>query len=123
MRTVRKIGKKLYSNGMVAKLTVIFFIFLCLMVGTSLILLPWLNTSRFSDWGDNYFLVILAQKTGWTVLQEAVTSGWVRGAITGLGIINLLMAFWEIANFRRGVRELELENRGISHRKEVKSNL
>lgn len=108
---------------MVAKLTVIFFIFLCLMVGTFLILLPWLSSARFSDWGDNYFLNVLAQKTGWTILQNAVASGWVRGAVTGLGILNLLMAFWEIANFSRGVKNLELENRGIAHGAEIKNNL
>lgn len=107
---------------MVAKLTVIFFILLSLMVGTFLVLLPWLNTSRFSDWGDNYFLAVLARETGWTVLQNAVSSGWVRGAVTGLGILNLLMAFWEIANFNRGVKRLEMENRGIVPDKKFENN-
>lgn len=107
---------------MVARLTVIFFILLCLMVGTFLVLLPWLNTSRFSDWGDNYFLAVLAQKTGWTFLQNAVSSGWVRGAVTGLGILNLLMAFWEIANFSRGVKKLEMENKGIVSGENLKNN-
>ena len=80
------------------------------MVGTFLVLLPWLRLSQMGDWGDNYLLVTLAQKTGLTFLQKAVASGWVRGAVTGLGILNLLMAFWEIANFGRGVQSLEQEN-------------
>ena len=95
---------------MVAKLTVIFFILLCLMVGTFLVLLPWLRLNQIGDWGDNYLLAALAQKTGLTILQKAVASGWARGAVTGLGILNLLMAFWEIANFGRGVKILEQEN-------------
>ncbi|MGI8470509.1 MAG: hypothetical protein ACR2N3_18885 [Pyrinomonadaceae bacterium] len=100
---------------MVAKLTVIFFILLCLMVGTSLVLLPWLNLNKFGDWGDNYLLAVIAQKTGWIVLQKAVASSWIRGAVTGLGILNLFMAFWEIANFSRGVKMLEQENGGIKN--------
>ena len=67
------------------------------------------------DWGDNYLLVVFAQKTGLTVLQKAVASGWVRGAVTGLGILNLIMAFWEIANFGRGVKTLEQENGKIKN--------
>jgi hypothetical protein len=30
----------------------------------------------------------------------------VRGAVTGLGLVNFALAFWEIANFRRTVRAL-----------------
>ena len=98
---------------MVAKLTVIFFIIGCLMIGTFLILLPWLTLNGLGDWGDNYLLILLSQKTGFAGLQKAVASGWVRGAVTGLGILNLFMAFWEIANFSRGVKTLEQENNGV----------
>ncbi|MGI8555866.1 MAG: hypothetical protein ACR2LT_05870, partial [Pyrinomonadaceae bacterium] len=85
------------------------------MVGTFLVLLPWLTLNGFSDWGDNYLLTLITQKTGLTILQKAVASSWMRGAVTGLGILNLLMAFWEIANFNRGVKNLEQENRGLSN--------
>lgn len=98
---------------MVAKLTVIFFIIGCLLIGTFLILLPWLTLNGLGDWGDNYLLILLSQKTGFAGLQKAIASGWVRGAVTGLGILNLVMAFWEIANFSRGVKMLEQENNGV----------
>jgi len=91
------------------------------MVGSFLVLLPWMTLNGFGDWGDNYLLTWLAQKTGWLALQSAVASGWVRGAVTGLGVLNLLMAFWEIANFSRGVKRLELENRGIMPSGELKN--
>ncbi|MGI9034672.1 MAG: hypothetical protein ACR2GD_01415 [Pyrinomonadaceae bacterium] len=100
---------------MVTKLTVIFFILLCLMVGTFLILLPWLSLNGVGDWGDNYLLILIAQKIGIPALQKAVASAWVRGAVTGLGLLNLLMAFWEIANFSRGVKTLEQENSGVKN--------
>lgn len=71
--------------------------------------LPWIPQGTFglSDWGNNYFLVYAAHKTGMQGLQQAVSSGWVRGAVTGLGMLNLLIAFWEIAHFRQTVRGLQ----------------
>ena len=99
--------KKRYNAPMVARLTVIFFIILCLEAGIALTLLPWLSFGGLGDWGDNYLLAVLAEKTGLPVLQKAVSSGWVRGAVTGLGILNLFIAFWELAHFNRSVRILE----------------
>ena len=74
-----------------------------------LILLPWVPQGMFglSDWGNNYFLVYAAHKTGFQGLQQAVASGWVRGAVTGLGLLNLFIAFWEIGHFRQTVRALQ----------------
>jgi hypothetical protein len=94
---------------MSSKLTVLFYIFLCLEVGVMLTFLPWLPQGTFglSDWGNNYFLVYAAHKTGFQGLQQAVSSGWVRGAVTGLGMLNLLIAFWEIGHFRQTVRSLQ----------------
>jgi hypothetical protein len=92
---------------MAAKLSVIFYIVLCLEVGIVLTLLPWYSPFGLSDWGDNFFLLYAAQKTGLQGLQHAVSSGWIRGAVTGLGLLNLGIAVWEIAHFRQTVRALE----------------
>jgi hypothetical protein len=88
---------------MSAKLSVIFYIVLCLEIGIVLALLPWIPQGflGLSDWGNNYFLLYAARKTGFYGLQSVVASGWVRGAVTGLGILNLGMAFWEIFHFRQ----------------------
>jgi hypothetical protein len=91
---------------MAAKLSVIFYIVLCLEVGIVLTLLPWYSPFGLSDWGDNFFLLYAAQRTGLQGLQHAVSSGWVRGAVTGLGLLNLGIAVWEIAHFRQTVRAL-----------------
>jgi hypothetical protein len=92
---------------MAAKLSVVFYILLCLEVGIVLTLLPWYSPFGMSDWGDNFFLLYAAQKTGLYSLQHAVSSGWIRGAVTGVGLLNLGVAFWEIAHFRQTVRALE----------------
>ncbi len=94
---------------MSARLTVIFYIILCLEVGLVLTLLPWIPHGflGLSDWSDNYFLLYAAQKAGLQGLQRVVSSGWVRGAVTGLGLLNLGMAFWEMAHFKQVVQALQ----------------
>jgi hypothetical protein len=102
---------------MSAKLSVIFYIILCLEIGLVLTLLPWWSHPfGLSDWGDNFFLVYAAHKTGLQGLQMAVSSGWVRGAVTGLGVLNLCIAFWEMAHFRQTVRALQ-ENHATTPRR------
>jgi hypothetical protein len=93
---------------MSAKLSVIFYIILCLEIGIVLTLLPWIPQGflGLSDWGNNYFLLYAARKFGFG-LQSVVASGWVRGAVTGLGLLNLGMAFWEIFNFKHTLHALE----------------
>lgn len=92
---------------MAAKLSVIFYIVLCLEVGIVLTLLPWYAPFGLSDWGDNFFLLYAAQKTGLQGLQHAVSSGWVRGAVSGLGLLNLGIAVWETTHFSQTVRALQ----------------
>jgi hypothetical protein len=94
---------------MSAKLSVIFYIILCLEIGLFLTVLPWWPQGMWglSDWGNNYFLLYATRKTGILGLQAVVASGWVRGAVTGVGLLNLGIAFWEIFNFKQTVRVLQ----------------
>jgi hypothetical protein len=94
---------------MSARLSVIFYIILCLEIGLFLTVLPWWPQGMLgiSDWGNNYFLLYAAQKTGLHSLQAVVASGWVRGAVSGVGLLNLGIAFWEIFNFKRTVAVLQ----------------
>jgi hypothetical protein len=94
---------------MSAKLSVIFYIILCLEIGLVLTLLPWIpqGTLGLSDWGNNYFLLYAARKTGMHALQAVVASGWMRGAVTGVGLLNICIAFWEIFHFPQTVRALD----------------
>lgn len=98
---------------MSARLTVIFYIILCLEVGIVLTFLPWIHVLPYlpsfglGDWGDNYFLLYAAQKTGLQGLRPVIASGWVRGAVSGVGVLNLFIAFWEMTHFRQTVRALQ----------------
>jgi hypothetical protein len=95
---------------MTSRLSVIFYIILCLEIGIVLTILPWIPHDwlglGLGDWGNNYFLLVAAHKAGYGV-QRVVASGWVRGAVSGLGILNLGMGIWELINFRQTVRALD----------------
>src|SRR5260370_21189356 len=96
---------------MSSRLSVIFYIILCLELGAALVVLPWIPYGwlglSLSDWGNNYFLVMAARNTGLYGLQGLVASGWVRGAVSGLGGFNLAMGFCEFFHFRQTVRALD----------------
>jgi hypothetical protein len=99
---------------MSARLTVVFYIILCLEVGLVLTFLPWIHVLPFlpsfglGDWGDNYFLLYATQKAGLQGLRPIIASGWVRGAVSGVGVLNLVIAFWEMTHFRQTVRALQV---------------
>jgi len=84
---------------MSAKLTVIFFILICFQVGVLLAVLPWTNY-----WSDNFFLIYLANHVNWAA--DIIMSGYTRGAVTGLGLTNILIGISEIANFKKTVQAL-----------------
>ncbi len=91
---------------MITKITVVLFAMVCLLLGVLLILVPWVDL-RVGDWSDNYLLALAVETTGLPILKTIVSSAWVRGAVTGLGIFNIVIAFWEIANFRQSVEILD----------------
>ena len=57
-----------------------------LEVGLLLIVLPW---SAF--WARNYFAET------WPALRPIVTNNFVRGAVSGLGIVNLVVGFADLS--------------------------
>lgn len=75
----------------------------------------------FGDWGNNYFLLYAARTTGIQGLQAVVASGWVRGAVSGVGLLNLGIAFWEIFNFKRTVAALQNETAPKPAKNDVRS--
>jgi len=99
---------------MSSRLSVIFYIILCLEIGIVLTVLPWVPHGwlGLSDWSNNYFLLLAAHKAGYGV-QRFVASGWVRGAVSGVGILNLGMGIWELINFRQTVRALDSEQLSV----------
>jgi len=89
---------------MSAKLTVIFFILICFEVGVLLVYLPW-----HRSWGENHLLFMAADKFHWSGLISFMTSGYTRGAVTGLGILNLVLGGWEWVHFNRTVGAFQAE--------------
>jgi hypothetical protein len=68
------------------------FVALLLEAGLLLVLVPW---SAF--WDRNYFAEALP------ALHEVITNNFVRGAVSGLGVVNLFAAFSELTDiFTRG---------------------
>lgn len=93
---------------MSSRLSVVFYIILCFEIGIVLTVLPWVPHGWWglSDWGNNYFLVLASRKVGFGI-QRFIASGWMRGAVSGVGILNIGMGLWELLNFRKTVRVLD----------------
>ncbi len=72
------------------KLWSIVFIVFCLEIGLFLLIYPWTDF-----WGDNLFLSMAPR---WTALWF---NGYFRGVLSGLGVLNVYIAFSEILRLRR----------------------
>jgi hypothetical protein len=68
---------------------VLLFVFFCATLGVMLMILPWRP-----EWSDNPLLL------AYPAIREAVSSGFVRGLVTGLGLLNVWIGFWEAARYR-----------------------
>ena len=91
---------------MSVKLTIIFFILICFEIGILLVILPWVPSP---SWNENYLLVLAADKMHWPWLAIAMKSGYARGAVTGLGFLNIALGVWEIIYFRKTARAFQME--------------
>jgi hypothetical protein len=65
-------------------------------VGLLLVLVPW---SPF--WERNYFV------TAYPVIYEIVRNNYLRGAVSGLGVVNLLMGFNDLGAVLMARRRME----------------
>lgn len=98
---------------MTAKLTVIIYILISLEVGILLLFLPW----SVQFWEENFFLYLLSERLGAPWLPEVVASGWVRGAVAGLGLFNVLLGLRETFHFRQRVTEMATRSKSSSSSK------
>ena len=86
---------------MSAKLTIVLFIMICFEIGFLLVFLPW-----HRSWSDNSFLYFAAETLDAPWVRQVMLNGYVRGAVTGLGIVNILIGFREIFSFSKTVRAI-----------------
>ena len=72
---------------------VLLFVFVCAVVGVLLVILPW-----HPEWTDNRLLL------GHPNLRSLVSSGFVRGACSGLGLLDIWIGFWEAIHYHEDAR-------------------
>jgi len=72
------------------KLSAVLFVTFCLEIGCFLVIFPW---TRY--WDDNLFSTLLPE---W---RQYWQNAYVRGAISGVGVVNLYIAAAEIFRLRR----------------------
>jgi len=71
------------------RIGVLLFVFFCATLGVMLMILPWRP-----EWSDNPLLL------AYPALREVVSTGFVRGLVTGLGLLNVWIGFWEAVCYR-----------------------
>jgi hypothetical protein len=71
------------------RIGVLLFVFLCATLGVMLMILPWRP-----EWSDNSLLL------PYPAIRELVSSGFARGVVTGLGLLNVWIGFWEAIQYR-----------------------
>lgn len=87
MSTRASIGSPRFRPGGSVLIRRLVYVAFFLEVGLLLVVLPW---SAF--WEHNYFVL------EWPVLEPIVSNNFVRGAVTGLGLVNLYAGFADLAN-------------------------
>lgn len=71
------------------RILVSIYVLFCMTLGMALLTLPWLG-SWFED----------GLVTRWPTLQHLLQLGFVRGAISGLGLIDIWVGVLEAVNYR-----------------------
>lgn len=72
------------------KLAAVLLVTLCMAIGLFLLFFPWTDS-----WDSNYFSVLVP---GWRQYWENM---YVRGAVSGLGAVNLYVSLVEVFRLRR----------------------
>ena len=75
------------------KLSALIFILFCMELGAFLLLFPWTEY-----WDHNFFSAFVPE---WHYFWG---NAYVRGAISGLGVVNFYIAFLEVLRLRRFAR-------------------
>lgn len=75
---------------MLQRVYLVVLIVFCLQLGLFLIILPW-----SSLWERNYFLYRYPTLAPWLL------NHYLRGAISGLGLADLVAGLWQAAHFRQ----------------------
>ncbi|HMV48136.1 MAG TPA: hypothetical protein PLD20_15295 [Blastocatellia bacterium] len=86
---------------MSAKITVVVYILISFEIGILLMIIPWKPY-----WDDNFFLYFITGKLHAAWMATFLKHKLVRGAVSGLGVLNILAGIYDIIKFRESVRKL-----------------
>ena len=82
------------------KLTGLMIAISCFVMGVFLVCIPWTDA-----WASNYFAFIQPssyREASWAEWWRHLwTSPYFRGAVSGLGLVNILVSFVEVLRLRR----------------------
>ncbi len=79
---------------MMAKALFFLYVLYCFEVGVFLLIFPW-----SSIWDHNSLLSYYPD------LRLIILNDFFRGAVSGLGLANLVLGFWEVGHFNRYFRK------------------
>jgi hypothetical protein len=71
------------------RITMLLLVFVCAVVGVLLVIFPWRP-----EWTDNHLLL---SSPG---LRAFLANGFVRGACSGLGLLDIWIGFWEAIHYQ-----------------------
>ncbi len=83
-----------YIHAVMAWIWHILYILYSLEVGVFLLFLPWMGI-----WENNYLLYLYPK------IRPVIANPFFKGAVLGLGIVNILIGMQEVANFRKNSRK------------------
>lgn len=75
------------------RIVLVLFVMFCLQMGMMLLFLPWTPAWSYNSW--------LAEH--WAV-RNFVTNYFVRGLVSGLGLVDIFIGVWEAVNYREPKR-------------------
>jgi hypothetical protein len=87
---------------MLKKISFYFYVFYCFEVGIFLITAPWLLPNV---WETNYFFFKYPQ------LKSIFLNAYFRGAVSGIGLLNILLAISEVIHREKVKQVLESGSR------------
>lgn len=70
------------------RISMVVFVVFCIELGMFIAVLPWISV-----WSQNHFLL------AHPAVRDVLTQNFVRGAITGLGIIDVWVGIWEAIHY------------------------
>ena len=84
-------GRAGYTAGQLwaRRLGLLVFVLICLEVGIALVVLPWMHI-----WTENNLLL------DYPTIRLWAANPFVRGAFSGLGLIDIWLGIWEVVRYR-----------------------